>query len=254
MAAARPVIASEAGGIPEMVEHGVTGLLFTPGDPNALGRAIERLLGDPAAAASMGEQGRTRVDSQALDRVLDRLETIYRGLLDRPRREAGGPDRPTIALEDAVCLAPRPEITEALGTAEARAGALHLVRWSESRPGARAPRSPSTADLLLLTAEADPATVAEALACDVPFVVLTAAGTRLERLAAASGAGVAVPTPLEAGEQLAALLRDGSKRRRMAARGRDYLAGLESAGRAAASGASLTGPSRDRRLPASASG
>lgn len=41
-----PVVASTVGGIPELVKHGATGLLFAPGDPDALGSAVLRMSAD----------------------------------------------------------------------------------------------------------------------------------------------------------------------------------------------------------------
>jgi glycosyltransferase involved in cell wall biosynthesis len=61
MAAGVPVIAGDVGAIPEMVTDGVTGVLVPPGDGDALARAIEDLLDDPARRASMGAAGRARV-------------------------------------------------------------------------------------------------------------------------------------------------------------------------------------------------
>jgi glycosyltransferase involved in cell wall biosynthesis len=60
MAIGRPVIASAIGGLPEIVEDGVTGLLVAPGNAISLADAIERLLGDPDLAASLvaGATGR----------------------------------------------------------------------------------------------------------------------------------------------------------------------------------------------------
>ena len=48
------------GGIPDAVEHGVTGLLVPPGDPDALAWALLRVVGDPALAARMGQAGKER--------------------------------------------------------------------------------------------------------------------------------------------------------------------------------------------------
>lgn len=60
MAAGRPVVASAVGGLTDLVEHGVTGLLVEPGDSKALGTALEYLLRNPAAAAAYGAAGRAR--------------------------------------------------------------------------------------------------------------------------------------------------------------------------------------------------
>ncbi|HWO93362.1 MAG TPA: glycosyltransferase [Dehalococcoidia bacterium] len=54
----KPVIASRMGGIPEMVDEGVTGLLFEPGNAADLRSRIDLLVGDPALAAEMGRQAR----------------------------------------------------------------------------------------------------------------------------------------------------------------------------------------------------
>lgn len=53
----RPVVATRVGDIPAVVRDGVSGLLVPPGDPEALARALIRLLTDPEAARTMGEAG-----------------------------------------------------------------------------------------------------------------------------------------------------------------------------------------------------
>lgn len=62
MAAAKPVVASRVGGLAEVVEDGVTGLLVPPEDPNALAAAIESLLDELSRAEGMGLNGRRRVE------------------------------------------------------------------------------------------------------------------------------------------------------------------------------------------------
>lgn len=59
MAAGRPVVAVDAGGVRETVQHGITGLLCPP-EPAAFARALAALLGDAATARRMGEAGRQR--------------------------------------------------------------------------------------------------------------------------------------------------------------------------------------------------
>ncbi|HHJ39298.1 MAG: hypothetical protein AXA67_12230 [Methylothermaceae bacteria B42] len=56
-----PIIASRSGGMPEVVEDGVNGLLVPPGDPNALGCAINHLARDSMLRSKMGEAGRQKV-------------------------------------------------------------------------------------------------------------------------------------------------------------------------------------------------
>lgn len=60
MAHGRPVVASAVGGLLDLVEDGVTGLLVPPGDQQALRAALERLLGDPGLRTRMGAAGRER--------------------------------------------------------------------------------------------------------------------------------------------------------------------------------------------------
>lgn len=61
MACAVPCVGTLVGAVPEIVEHGVTGLLVPPGDEQALARALGDLLDDRAGAQAMGAAGRERV-------------------------------------------------------------------------------------------------------------------------------------------------------------------------------------------------
>jgi glycosyltransferase involved in cell wall biosynthesis len=54
-------IATDLAGIPELIEHGATGLLVPPGDPVALAAALSRLIGDPALRARLAAAGERRV-------------------------------------------------------------------------------------------------------------------------------------------------------------------------------------------------
>ncbi len=60
MALARPVIATDVGGTPEQLEHGVSGLLVPTGDADAVARALVRVAADPGAARALGERARER--------------------------------------------------------------------------------------------------------------------------------------------------------------------------------------------------
>jgi alpha-maltose-1-phosphate synthase len=61
MACETAVVASAVGGIPEVVEDGVTGTLVPPADPGALAAAVNALLAEPERAAAYGRAGRERV-------------------------------------------------------------------------------------------------------------------------------------------------------------------------------------------------
>jgi glycosyltransferase involved in cell wall biosynthesis len=53
----KPVIGANSGGIPEIIEHGETGLLFPPGDHESLASAVEEVLGDKKLASRLSEAG-----------------------------------------------------------------------------------------------------------------------------------------------------------------------------------------------------
>ncbi|OGK98817.1 MAG: hypothetical protein A3E31_06205 [Candidatus Rokubacteria bacterium RIFCSPHIGHO2_12_FULL_73_22] len=78
MSAGRPVIGTRVGGTPELVVDGETGLLVERGDPEALARAIERVLGDGELRARLGAGARRHVTTRlAADRSVDRLLALY---------------------------------------------------------------------------------------------------------------------------------------------------------------------------------
>ena len=82
MAAAKPVVATTVGGIPEFVVSGDTGLLVEPGDASALAEAIERLLCEPERAMQMGIRGRERVLAGfQMSTVVRRHEQVYEACL-----------------------------------------------------------------------------------------------------------------------------------------------------------------------------
>jgi len=79
MACALPVVARRAGGNPELVEHGVTGLLYDGQDPAGAGPALWRLLRDPGLRARLGAAARARATSRySLDAMLDAYAGLYR--------------------------------------------------------------------------------------------------------------------------------------------------------------------------------
>ncbi len=81
MAAGRPIVASRAGGIPEVLGDGEAGVLVEPGDAVALARGIERLLGDPPLRARLAEAARRRAERYGVDVMLERIAALYRELL-----------------------------------------------------------------------------------------------------------------------------------------------------------------------------
>lgn len=81
MACGTAVVASRVGGIPEVVDDGVTGLLVPPDDPEALAAALNTLLREPASATLMGAAGRERaVESFSWEAVAAQTAALYEEL------------------------------------------------------------------------------------------------------------------------------------------------------------------------------
>jgi glycosyltransferase involved in cell wall biosynthesis len=82
MAMGLAVVGTRAGGIPEVVVHGETGLLVPPGEPKPLAAAIVRLLKDPLLRAQYGHAGRARVEAQfGVGALVDGTLAVYREVL-----------------------------------------------------------------------------------------------------------------------------------------------------------------------------
>jgi glycosyltransferase involved in cell wall biosynthesis len=90
MAAARPVVASNVEGIPEIVIDGVTGLLVPAGEPAAIARAVCALLADRERRMEMGRSARSQVERHFDIRATVRCyEDVYGELAGRALHEAG---------------------------------------------------------------------------------------------------------------------------------------------------------------------
>jgi glycosyltransferase involved in cell wall biosynthesis len=91
MAAGLAVVATDVGGIPELVRPEVNGILVPPADPDALARAIEKLADEPEEAFRMGAAGRRRMEQFfTLERKIVETERICTELIGE-RRELSHP-------------------------------------------------------------------------------------------------------------------------------------------------------------------
>jgi glycosyltransferase involved in cell wall biosynthesis len=88
LASGVPVVSTDVGGIPFLVEHGKTALLVPPRDPEAMARALLRLCDEPALAADLVSAGRDAVQQYAWQRVRERWFEVYAGLVPGVPRHA----------------------------------------------------------------------------------------------------------------------------------------------------------------------
>ena len=88
MAAGKPIVASNVGGIPDLVEHDRNGLLVPPGDEKALAASIKQLINDPEKAKLMGQRGRKRCNQFSVEAMVAKIDNLYQELLQfhRPLR------------------------------------------------------------------------------------------------------------------------------------------------------------------------
>jgi glycosyltransferase involved in cell wall biosynthesis len=82
MACSKPIVATTAGGIPEVVEQGRTGLLVAPRDPHGLATALVRLLKDAGLRERMGAAGYARVRERfTVERMVRETIAVYESVL-----------------------------------------------------------------------------------------------------------------------------------------------------------------------------
>ena len=77
MAAGKPVVASRVGGVPFLVEDGLSGYLVKPNDANLLAANLEKLIREPGIRDAMGERGREVACNYAWSRIAEKVEALY---------------------------------------------------------------------------------------------------------------------------------------------------------------------------------
>ncbi|RVD27054.1 glycosyltransferase family 4 protein [Mesorhizobium sp. M4B.F.Ca.ET.017.02.2.1] len=81
MASGKAVVATDIGGMPDIVDHGETGLLVPSGDAHALASAMQTLLDDRALLARLEATGLARIERLKAGAVVTRIEQVYRDVL-----------------------------------------------------------------------------------------------------------------------------------------------------------------------------
>jgi glycosyltransferase involved in cell wall biosynthesis len=84
MAAGKPVIATNGGGVPEIVENGKTGILVPMGDVEAMAHAVCRILSDPVLANELGARAKERIEKDfTIQQTARKVEDVYQQILQR---------------------------------------------------------------------------------------------------------------------------------------------------------------------------
>jgi len=81
MAAGKPIVASNVGGIPDLVQDNNNGLLVPPGDAKALAAGIRQLINDPEKAKMMGQRSRELCHQFSLEAMIGKIDKLYEDLL-----------------------------------------------------------------------------------------------------------------------------------------------------------------------------
>ena len=85
MAEQKPMVAINGGGVPEIVQDGITGLLVPMGDALRMAEAIDYLLTHPDEATEMGVRGRERVQTHfTIQKTARMVEAVYGEVFGRP--------------------------------------------------------------------------------------------------------------------------------------------------------------------------
>jgi glycosyltransferase involved in cell wall biosynthesis len=104
------VVASRTGGLPEVIDDGVSGLLFEPGDAGQLAALLEQC--DPASWKAMGGAGRRRFEALfRVERVSDELDALYRRLIAQAPGTASD-DASGVALAEAPIVVGHADVDE----------------------------------------------------------------------------------------------------------------------------------------------
>jgi glycosyltransferase involved in cell wall biosynthesis len=80
MASGKPIVASNVGGIPDLVKHGHNGFLVAPGDVNGLSLAIKHLIEDEQLRLKMGAKGRAMSRDYGVEEMIKKIDDLYTSL------------------------------------------------------------------------------------------------------------------------------------------------------------------------------
>ena len=81
MASGKPVIGSNTGGMPDLIDHGQNGFLFEPGNHQELSQYIEILMQDETLRHKMGKKGRIKAQNYSIEKMVQKIDLLYQKLL-----------------------------------------------------------------------------------------------------------------------------------------------------------------------------
>jgi glycosyltransferase involved in cell wall biosynthesis len=114
-----PVVCSDAGGLPENIEHEITGFIVPRRDHRRLAKRLAELAADPGLRLRMGRAARARAQSAlSVELQLERFEALYDGLLEQTAPAAASPPLPRVQ-----------QLRSELQTLEARREGMRLELW-----------------------------------------------------------------------------------------------------------------------------
>jgi glycosyltransferase involved in cell wall biosynthesis len=90
MALGTPVVATNVGGVPDLIEHLESGLLIAPADPKALAAAIHGIFANPAEALRLAQNAQKRLKEYSPARQSQRLQQLYARALKVPESQLAG--------------------------------------------------------------------------------------------------------------------------------------------------------------------
>jgi glycosyltransferase involved in cell wall biosynthesis len=80
MASGKPIVASNVGGIPDLVKHGHNGFLVGPGNVNGLSLAIKELIEDEQLRLKMGAKGKSMAPHFRVEKMVEKIDALYSSL------------------------------------------------------------------------------------------------------------------------------------------------------------------------------
>lgn len=83
MACGLPIVATEVGGVPSVVDDGINGFLVPPRAPEIMAQSVLKLLADPGLRNSLGENGKKKAGEFSLESMVDKIDKLYSEWIER---------------------------------------------------------------------------------------------------------------------------------------------------------------------------